>query len=233
MNHPFGTPTRMILAAVVILLFVVSATFAFLSLSTVEHLATGSAEKTILVECEFDKFRQIMVRKNATAAIVGQSGMRLIDESVEDLQLDTSQDDRPILNAIRGQSKAQVQAVKKLRVSLNDPHITADELTLRQRADIQPDAMSVVTQSIAAADNLESYKTTLDARPKGNQTEVTLLIALDVRVTVPKAFTGRADREVQQSAVDGVDEQADGLQRFVAEHAGQRFILPEFGSGSD
>ncbi len=233
MNLPFRSPSRVVLAVVAVLLVAVCLTFAFLSFSSVEHLATGAAEKTILVDCDFDKFRQIMVRKNATAAIVGQSGMTLIDEGVEDLQVDTSQDDRPILNAIRGQSKAEVQAVKKLRVSLNDPHIDADELTLRQRADIQPNSMSVVTQSIAAAANLEAYKTTLDARPNGSQTEVTLSIELDVLVTVPKAFVGRADREVQQSAASGVKQQADGLQRFVAEHAGKRFILPELGGGSD
>ncbi|WDQ17278.1 hypothetical protein [Rhodopirellula sp. P2] len=233
MNHLLGTPTRMVVTAVAVLLLVAGGTLAFLALSSIEHLASGSAKKTILVECDFDKFRQIMVRKNATAAIVGQSGMTLIDERVEDLHVDTSQDERPLLNAIRGRSKADVQAVKKLRVSLNDPHIVADELTLRQRANVHPDAMNVVTESIAAAANLESYRTTLDARRQGTQTEVTLSVSLDVRVTVPKAFTGRADREVQQSAVDAVSEQATGLQRFVAEHAAERFILPELGRGSD
>ncbi|KLU07352.1 putative transmembrane region and signal peptide protein [Rhodopirellula islandica] len=233
MNHLLGTPARMVVTAMVVLLLVAGGALAFLSLSSVEHLASGSAEKTIVVECDFEKFRQIMVRKNATAAIVGQSGMTLIDERVEDLQVDTSQDDRPLLNAIRGRSKTDVQAVKKLRVSLNDPHIAADELTLRQRANVHPDGMDVVTESIAAAANLDSYRITLDARPKGTQTEVTLTVALDVRVTVPKAFTGRADREVQQSAVEAVSEQATSLQRFVAEHAGERFILPELGGGSD
>ncbi|MFG0263698.1 MAG: hypothetical protein ACF8AM_00940 [Rhodopirellula sp. JB055] len=232
MNHLFGSPARILATAIVSLLLVVGMTLAILSLSSVEHLASGSAQQTVLVECEFDKFRQIMVRKNATAAIVSQSGMRLIDESVEDLQVDTSQDDRPLLNAIRGRSKTEVQAVKKLRVSLNDPHIEADELTLRQRANVQPESVHVVTESIAAAANLESYRTTLDARRKGSQTEVSVSVGLEVRVTVPKAFTGRADREVQQSAVDAVDEQAKSLQRFVAEHAGERFILPELGNGS-
>jgi hypothetical protein len=233
MNHLFGSPTRMVVTAIVALLLIVGMTLAFLSLSSVEHLASGSAEQTVVVDCEFDKFRQIMVRKNATAAIVSQSGMTLIDESVEDLQVDTSQDDRPLLNAIRGRSKTEVQAVKKLRVSLNDPHIEADELTLRQHADVRPESVHVVTESIAAAANLESYRTTLDARPSGAQTEVNVSVELDVRLTVPKAFTGRADREVQQSAVDAVSEQASSLQRFVAEHAGERFVLPELGGGSN
>ncbi|MCC9656158.1 hypothetical protein [Rhodopirellula halodulae] len=229
MRHPLGISTRLVVALAAIVLLAVAATIGFLSLSSIEHLAKGSATHTVLLDCEYEKFRQIMVRKNATAAIVEQTGMKLLEEKLEDLQLDTQQDDRPLLNAIRGQSKAEVQAVKRLRVSLDDPHIEADELMLRQRADIQNTSMEVITQSVAAAENLESYATTLRATPSGQKTNVELSVSLEVRVTVPKAFTGRADREVQKSAEEGVQEQAKGLQRFVGEHAGKRFILPDLG----
>ncbi len=78
----------------------------------VGYLATGHQQATFLIDCEFDKFRQIMVRKNATAAIIGQAEMILVDEQLNSMQLDARNDDRPLLNAIRGKSKADVLADK-------------------------------------------------------------------------------------------------------------------------
>ena len=73
----------MIGAVVVVLL----AAMAWL-LSPIEHRSRGAQSRTFTVMCEFATFRQIMVRKNATAAIVGKSGMALVDERIQVLLID-------------------------------------------------------------------------------------------------------------------------------------------------
>jgi hypothetical protein len=45
---------------------------------------------------------------------------------VEDLKVDLSPGDRTILNAIRGKSKAEVNAAKMLTVELNNSHIDTE-----------------------------------------------------------------------------------------------------------
>ncbi|QDV45075.1 hypothetical protein Enr13x_49480 [Stieleria neptunia] len=204
--------------AIVSLVVAVIATAAW-ALRPVSHLAIGAHQTRFVVQCDFDKFRQIMVRKNATAAIVGRSGMELIDVKIRDLQVDASADDRPLLNAIRGKSKMNLDAIRQIRVRLDDPAIDADELALRQQAAIEADSMNVVTKSIAAAGNLESYETTLGARPSDDGTEVQLTVEMKVRVDVPKLFTSRADARVQQAAEDAINEQARSIEMFIAEHA--------------
>ncbi len=199
------------------------------SLSAVDHLATTKRAKTFTVDCEYGKFRQIMVRKNATAAIVGQSKMKLLEERIQDIEIDTSNDDRPLLNALRGRSESNVAAVKEITVSLDDPSLNAEKLVLRQQADIEPERMHVVTSSKEAAGNLKRYSTTLEARPKGDSTEVTLTVEMDIVVRVPKLFVSRADSGVQKAAEEAINEQASSIKALIAEHADERLILPELG----
>ena len=225
---PFQSWTR---PRVLFLLFaafiLVAGTAAAWTLATVDHLASGSESYRFLVECDYDKFRQIMVRKNATDAIISQGGMSLIDEQVLDLQIDTSGDDRPLLHALRGRSKSEVEAVKALTVRLNVPAVTADELELVQVAEIDANQLNVETKSKGPAGNLENYVTSLGARPANGGTEVTLSVSMDVRVQVPKMFTSRADAEVQRAAEDAAAEQEKSIRTFIAEHADKQLILPE------
>nr|WP_236649879.1 hypothetical protein [Rhodopirellula sp. SM50] len=225
------TPRVGTIVAIVLLVVAVIAAAAW-SLRPVSHLAIGAHQTRFVVPCDYDKFRQIMVRKNATAAIVERSGMELIDVQIRDLQVDASADDRPLLNAIRGKSKMNLDAIRQIRVRLDDPAIDADELALRQQAAIEADSMNVVTKSVAAAGNLESYQTTLEARPSDDGTEVRVTVEMKVRVDVPKLFTNRADTRVQEAAEDAINEQARSIEMFIAEHADKRLILPDLGGGN-
>ncbi|WP_146595964.1 hypothetical protein [Novipirellula galeiformis] len=204
---------------------------------SVEHRATAYQDRSIVVDCDFAKFRQIMVRKNATAAIVEHSGMTLLDERIQDVALDTSGDDRPLLNAIRGVSKTDVAAVKQLTVQLDDPTLEASELVLRQNVDIQQDSFHVTTVSEGPAGRLENYKTTLDAVPNEAEagtteavaggTRIKLTVEMTVRVKVPRLFRHRADAGVQDAADDAIQGQADAIEQFIARYADDAFILPE------
>ncbi|MDA8744337.1 hypothetical protein N9N28_06885 [Rubripirellula amarantea] len=220
MNH------RTIVAGVALILIALATLFAWF-MYPIDHSASGTHATTFSVDCDYDKFRQIMVRKNATAKLVAQSGMTLVDEQIEAMDLDTSNDNRPLLNAIRGKSRTDVTAVKEITVQLDDPAIDADRLVLSQHADVQADLMDVITKSKAAAGNLRNYETTLQARPNGGQTDVSISVSLQVDVRVPQMFTAKADREVQQSAVDAVVGQAEALKSFVAQYSDKKLILPE------
>lgn len=197
----------------------------------IDHLATGSETRSITLECDYVKFRQIMVRKNATAAIVAHGGMKLIDEQIHDLSLDTSRDDRPILNAIRGRSKSDLTAIKEITVSLDDPMLQADRLVLRQQAEITETEMTSESKSKQPAGRLKRYETTLHARPQGDTTIVDLGVSLDVLVRVPKVFRFKADQGVQDAAVDAVEGQRQAIEAFIAKHQDKRMIVPELGFG--
>lgn len=216
-----------ITVVVFVAFLLVAGTAAAWTMTKVDHLAHGEESMRFVVDCDYEKFRQIMVRKNASETILNRGGMALVEEDVLDVNIDASGDDRPLLNAIRGKSQSEVEAVKELTVRLTDPAIDAERLVLRQKADITAERMSVRTTSKQAAGNLESYLTTLDAEPVSGGTEVTLVVSMDVRVQVPKMFTSRADSKVQQAAVDAVAEQAESIKAFIAEHADKRLILPE------
>ena len=216
---------KIILLIVVALLVI--AGFAFWQLRSVDHLTPGKAESSFVVDCSFEKFRQIMIRKNATKAIVGDSGMRLIDERVLDVDLDTARDDRPLLNAIRGRSKTDLAAVKELTVELDDPMLEADELVLRQTADVKETSMQARTVSRRPAGRLEEYETTLDAEPDENGTRISLSVSMKVRVAVPNYFRHLADAGVQQAAEEAIEGQQKSIKEFVELYADERFIFPD------
>ena len=97
----------LVVAGVVILALAGGAVWAF---TPIPVTAEAQQQREFQVDCQYPKFRQIMVRKNATRAIVENGGMQLKSEQLGDVQLDLSADDRPILNAIRGKSRAEVAA---------------------------------------------------------------------------------------------------------------------------
>ncbi|TWU46727.1 hypothetical protein [Rubripirellula reticaptiva] len=190
------------------------------------YRATGLGDRAFTIECDFDKFRQMMVRLNATKAIVNHGGMELISESVDSLDLDTSKDDRPLLNAIRGTSKSELDATKTIKVSVNDPHIDNTELTLRQRANVSENRIDVTTESIGEQDSIKAYATSLVATANGDNTDVQLDLRMEIEVSVPKMFRSRADQQVTQSVADALAQQQEAITQFVIENCGKRLILP-------
>ncbi len=193
----------------------------------VEHKSTASSQQQFTLEVDFDKFRQIMVRKNATKAISAHSGMKLLDEQVGDFELEIPEQKRPLLNALLGQSRAKLSAQKQITVSLNDPYLDADHITLTQLADVQPDSMSVRTASTEPAGNLTKYTTELSASRLNAATTVTISIDQTVQLHVPRLFTSRADRQVQQAADKAIEEQHQAIRDFIAEHVNERIIMPD------
>ena len=197
-------------------------------LSPVEHLSSGRHESTFAIDCDFDKYRQIMVRKNAAKAIVANSGMELVNEKIQDVAIDTSNDDRPLLNAIRGKSKTELTAVKLITVRVNNDQLNGELLTLKQHVDVKPDHVNAKSVSIKPAGRLNDYRTALSAVPSSDGTQVTLAVDMNVLVRIPRQFTKRADKEVQEAAEQAVADQRVSMEQFVAEHADAKLILPEF-----
>lgn len=199
-------------------------------LSEVSRAITGSSEREFAIDVEFEQFRKIMVRKDATGAVIGHSGMKLLKQKLQGVTIDASADRRPILNALRGKSESDLSATKQIVVRLEDPALKADELSLTQRAQVEPNALRVVTTANQATGNLEAYETTLRAVPQGNQTRVDLTVNQTVRVEVSWLFLSVAERRVQRAADDALAEQEQAIKDFVSRYADQVIILPEFGA---
>lgn len=217
------------LAWVIGLVLIVGVGIVLWRLTIVDHVAHGQSQKDFVIKVDYDTFRQILVRKNASQAIIAQTGMKLLSENVNSVDIDVTNDERPLLNALRGHSKAELSATKKLSVQLDDPNLNAKQLTLQQTSEVKPDAMHVRTESVAASGNLESYATTLDATPDGLGTKVSLTIDQSVRVQVPMLFVSTADKRVQQAAEAALRDQAVAIEQFVMKYADERIILPELG----
>jgi hypothetical protein len=193
----------------------------------VDHVSQGSSRREFTMEVDFDKFRQIMVRKNATEAIVTHSGMQLLEELVDDVSVALPQQDRPILNAILGQANANLSAKKRITVSVDDPAIGVDKLTLHQTADIQPDSMDVQSNATEPVGNLQAYATRLRASKAAGGTKVELAIDQTIRVKLPRIFGSAADRRVQKAADNSTAEQEQAIRDFIAKFENEVIVLPE------
>jgi hypothetical protein len=216
------------IGAVVACLFL--AALAWFLLSPVRHTSVASAQREFLIECDFARFRQLMVRKSPTQAIVAHGGMKLIHETIHDIKMDTTKDDRPILNAIRGRSKVELNAERTLTVELNDPQIETEQLTLSQIADIDADKLAVRTTSIGEQKNVKKYETTLNASSNDKQTRIRLTIDMSIEIQVPRFATSIADRRIQKAAENGLVDQQGGITQFVIDHADESLILPDLKS---
>lgn len=194
---------------------------------SVEHIATGSSRREFIVHVDFDKFRQIMVRKNATEAIVAHSGMKLLEEKLNDVSIDMPRQDRPILNAILGKSNADLAATKQITVSLENPDVGAPQLTLNQHVDIQPNEIDVRSEATGPAGNLKAYSTRLHASKFEGGTKVELSIDQTVNVKVPQFFIATADQRVQKAADDSTAEQERALRDFITKFVNDAIVLPE------
>lgn len=195
-------------------------------LSRSEHSLRGVAERSFTMDVEFDKFRQILVRTDATAAILEYGGMKLVGETTDAIDIDLSNDSRPLRNALRGKSKANVSAIKHLIVQLNDPQLKATELLLSQDCKIHPDSIQILTTSDQPAGELKVYNTTLDAVKASHGTEVRLSMDMTVDVAVSRFFLSQAQSRVKQAAEKSMEEQERAIRSLVTGFDGNTLILP-------
>ena len=173
------------------------------------------ADRKFSLDVDIDTFRQILVRTNATAAIIEHGGMELVNETTETVDIDLSNDSRPLRNFLRGKSKANVSATKHLTLRINDPQLNATELLLSQNCNIQPEKIHIVTSSDQPAGELSVYNTILEAVKAGNGIDVTLSIEMTVVVRVPRVFLPQAEARVHQAAEKAVEEQEAAIRSVV------------------
>ena len=193
----------------------------------VNHSATGSSQRDFTMNVDFDKFRQIMVRKNATDAIVAYSGMKILNEKVNDLSVDVPEQNHPVLNAVLGRSKAKVSVSKQLTVSLENPDIKAKEMNLNQYSDIDAEHMDVTTEANEPAGNVKVYSTRLLATKENGGTKVELSINQTVDVRVSQFVISEADRRVKLAAVNSTTEQEKAIRSFISLYQDELIVLPE------
>ena len=196
-------------------------------LSRGEQSLRGAAERSFTMDIEFDKFRQILVRTDATAAILEHGGMKLVDEKTDAVEIDLSNDSRPLRNALRGKSKANVSAIKRLTVQLNDPQVNATELLLSQDCQIHPDSIAILTTSDQPAGELKVYNTTLVAAKASHGTEIKLSIDMTVDVFISRFFLSQAESRVKQAAEKSMEEQERAIRSLVSGFEGRTLILPK------
>lgn len=201
--------------------------FGAYGLSKTDCSVQGKAERKFTMDVDFDAFRQILVRTNATAAILEHGGMKLLDEKTEAVDIDLSNDSRPLRNALRGKSKANLSATKHLTVRLNDPQLKATELQLSQDCQIQPDHIHVHTASDRPAGELKSYNTTLDAVKSNNGTVVSLALDMTVNVYISRVFVSHAEARVKEAAEKAMQEQEAAIRKLVSEFDDHAVILPK------
>lgn len=195
-------------------------------LSRSEHSLHGVAERSFTMDIEFDKFRQILVRTDATAAILEHGGMKLIDEKTDAVDIDLSNDSRPLRNALRGKSKANVSAIKRLIVQLNDPQVNSTELLLSQDCQIHPDSIQIQTTSDQPAGELKVYNTTLESFRANHGTEVRLSIDMTVDALISRIFLPQAEARVKKAAEKSLEEQESAIRSLVSSFDGKALILP-------
>lgn len=202
-------------------------TILFWQLRRVHYTASASENAEFELACDYSQFRQIMVRKNATQAIVNHGGMELIESSIRQVKIDASKDDRPLLNAIRGISKTELDATKTITVRIANDQIAAQDLTLRQDIQVENDKLAVETESIGPQGDFQSYRSTLVATPVGNQTRVQLSVDMKINVTAPRLFSRTADSRVQSAAKQALGDQQTAITQLVAANAGKVIVLPD------
>ncbi len=202
---------------------------AFLLFRTEETTVRANVQRQFTLPVEFDNFRQMLVRTDATQSIVEHGGMKLLDKSIESLHIDLSRDSRPLLNALKGKSKADLSARRRLTVQMIDPQLEANELSLTQIAEIHPDNVNVLTASDRAAGKLEAYQSKLEAVKANGESEVKLATQMAVVVRVSPLFLSVAKARVAKAASDGLRDQEAAIRDLVARHDERSFILPTLG----
>jgi hypothetical protein len=188
---------------------------AFLGFSSTQIPVSVRAERKFSLSVDMDTFRQILVRTNATEAIVNHGGMKLLEETTESVDIDLKNDSRPLRNFLRGKSKANVSATKHLKVKLNDSQINANELLLTQDCRIQPENIRIVSTADGPSGDLRAYSTTLEATKGENGTDLILSIEMTVDVRVSWVFQSQAQVRVEQAANKTLEDQESSLRSLV------------------
>jgi len=194
-------------------------------LSSTNYLASGSSERAFLLEVDYDKFRQIMVRNDVTREVITASGLTLKSDDLENLVVDTSQDRRPVINALLGRSKTELDATKHLTVSVKNAEVNLDTLELTQHAEIGNDLIDVRTVADKPTGNLESYETSLKAKRMPRGTEVVVTIQLKVNISLPRLFQSTAGARVQAEADKSTKEQEEMLRDVVVKHSKELTVI--------
>jgi len=184
-----------------------------------EFQGAAKAEYSEEINVPYDEFRTMMVRNNATQAIVEHGGMELIDEEIINLHVDLSRDKRPLLNAILRRSKSCVTASKRLTVAVNNSQIQADKLVLVQNAEITPEQLDVSSFSEGPAGDLKSYHASLHAEPSGDTTLVCVTVEMQLCKELGKLFHSEAQSQLNAAAHQTVQQQCAALQQFALANA--------------
>ena len=196
---------------------------------TDEIIVKADVDRKFALAVDFDKLRQILLRTDATKSIVEHGGMKLLDKSIESLDIDLSRDSRPLLNALKGKSKTDISVSRRLMVQMIDPQLEANELALIQHAEIHPNDLHVNTKSDRPTGKLEGYQTKLDAVKEGGESEVKLSTQMSVVVRVSPLFLGVAQSRVTKAANDGLRDQESAIRNLVSMHDDRMIILPTLG----
>lgn len=188
-------------------------------LSSTDYMASGSSERVFLLDVEYDKFRQILVRNDVTSEVIAASGLTLKSDDLENLVVDTTKDRRPVINALLGRSKTELEATKHLTVSVKNAEVNLDTLELTQHAEVGNDLISVRTVADKPTGNLESYETSLKAKRVVKGTEVVVAVQLKVNTTLPRLFQSTARERVQAAADKTTKEQEATLRNVIVKHS--------------
>ena len=187
--------------------------------SSTNYMASGSSERVFLLDVEYDKFRQILVRNDVTSEVIAASGLTLKSDDLENLVVDTTKDRRPVINALLGRSKTELEATKHLTVSVKNAEVNLDTLELTQHAEVGNDLISVRTVADKPTGKLESYETSLKAKRVVKGTEVVVAVQLKVNTTLPRLFQSTARERVQAAADKTTQEQEATLRNVIAKHS--------------
>ncbi len=223
MTHVFSTTPRPGQVGIWLLVGLASATgiagVGFWQIAPCDFNGTAKAEYSNEIDVPYDEFRTMMVRNNATKAIVEHGGMQLLDEEVIDLKVDLSRDSRPLLNAILRKSKSCVSSSKRLTVAINNEEIHAENLVLLQNAEITPEKLVVDSFSEGPSGDLKSYRASLHAEPNGDSTLVRVTVDLQLCKALGKLFHGEAQSQLNAAAEQTVHQQCEALQQFALANA--------------
>jgi len=197
---------------------------------SINYLASGSSERVFQLDVEYDRFRQILVRNDVTREVIAASGLKLKSEEVEKLVVDTTQDRRPVINALLGRSKTELEATKQLTVSVKNAEVNLDTLRLTQHAEVGNDLISVRTVADKPTGNLESYETSLKAKRVVDGTEVVVTVQLKINTTIPRLFQSTARERVQAAADKSTKEQEATLRDIITKNANAPTVVLKRGS---
>jgi hypothetical protein len=183
-----------------------------------ECRAISKYEDSRVIDIAYQDFRTLIVRNDATKAIVERDGFMLVDQEILELKIDFGDDKRPILNALFGKSKSNVKASKRLIVGLNDANAGADKLVILQNSRITPQEVSVESNSEYRCGDILKYVATLNARPVDAATSVRVAIEIEISKPLSPFLHSIAQTRLDRQVKESVDKQVIAINEFVQEH---------------